>query len=108
MRERLERIRRKLHIVTKETKKISKNFDKILNEYYKKEVQYPENSLIYLKYDESINYLKEIARKEERFPTIQEWNKYAKKHELLSSESIKYISGVNWHELRNRTINFDQ
>ena len=40
MRERLERIRRKLHIVieeyglnSKETKKISKNFDKILNEY---------------------------------------------------------------------------
>ena len=107
MRERLERIRRKLHIVIEEYGLNSKE-TKILNEYYKKEVQYPENSLIYLKYDESINYLKEIARKEERFPTIQEWNKYAKKHELLSSESIKYISGVNWHELRNRTINFDQ
>jgi hypothetical protein len=115
MKERLKRIRNKLDAIvekyglnSKETKKVSKRFDEVLNEYYKKEVQYPENSFIYLKYDESINYLKEIARKEERFPTIQEWNKYAKKHELLSSESIKYISGVNWHELRNRTINFDQ
>ena len=36
------------------------------------------------------------------FPTVKEWNKYAKENQLLSSESIKYIAGVNWHELRNR------
>ena len=115
MKERLKRIRNKLDAIvekyvlnSKETKKVSKRFDEVLNEYYKKEVQYPKDSFIYLKYEESIKCLKEITRKKEKFPTIQEWNKYAKKHELLSSESIKYISGVNWHELRNRTINFDQ
>lgn len=110
MKERLKRIRNKLDAIvekyglnSKETKKVSKRFDEVLNEYYKKEVQYPKDSFIYLKYEESIKCLKEITRKKEKFPTIQEWNKYAKKNKLLSSESIKYISGVNWHRLRSRT-----
>ena len=43
-----------------------------------------------------------MTGKKVKFPTVKEWNIYAKENQLLSSESIKYIAGVNWHELRNR------
>ena len=52
MEEKLKRIRKKLHFMiekyglnSKETELVSKNFDKILNEYYRKEVQYPKRKL---------------------------------------------------------------
>ena len=56
----------------------------------------------YFKYTESLKKLKKMTVKKIEFPTVKEWNKYAKENQLLSSESIKYIAGVNWHELRNR------
>ncbi len=52
MEERLKRIRNKLHVMiekyglnSKETRKVSKHFDDVLNEYYRKEVQYPKREL---------------------------------------------------------------
>ena len=59
---------------------------------------------MYIKYLESINCLRKIARDFVRFPTIKEWNYYAKENNLLNSESLKYISGNSWHDLRNRIL----
>ena len=59
---------------------------------------------MYKKYVESINAIEKITQDFGEFPSIPEWNKYAKEKDLLNSESIKYISGLNWHDLRNRTI----
>ena len=68
----------------------------------KKKFNIRNGSYIYFKYEESLKKLKEMTGKKVKFPTVKEWNIYAKENQLLSSESIKYIAGVNWHELRNR------
>ena len=86
----------------KETKKISKKFDELVSEFYKKEKQYPTESIIHIKYLETIEELKKVTRDFSEYPTIKEWNKYAKTKNLLCSESLKYVTGINWHELRNR------
>ena len=106
-----ERLRKKLHdsiekngIDSEKTKKLSERFDKMVNNYYKNEKQYHEDSLMHIKYLESIQSLKRITKDFVKFPSVQEWNYYAKEKDLLSSESLKYISGNNWHHLRNRTL----
>ena len=102
LRDRLYKSIRKNGLNSEITKKISKRFDETLNLYYKKERQYNKDNIIYVKYIESINELGKINKLFSKFPSIEEWNKYAKEKELLSSESVKYISGSNWHYLRNR------
>ena len=106
-----ERLRKKLHesiekngFQSEETRKISAKFDELVNSYYKNEKQFKEENVIHDKYTESINTLRKIAREFAKFPTVEEWNKYAKEKDLLSSESLKYISGLNWHKLRNRIL----
>ena len=42
--------------------------------------------------------IKEITLND-KFPDIVEWNKIAKKYGLLNSESIKYISLLDWKML---------
>ena len=79
-----------------------KKYNDLVNSYYKNEKQYSKDNIIYIKYKESINYLRKFTKDFVEFPTIKEWNYYAKENGLLNSESIKYISGSNWHELRNR------
>ncbi len=106
---RFEKLRCKLHtainkygINSKETREISKKFDGLVNSYYEKERQYPENSLMRIKYLESLNILRKITRDFSKFPSTDEWNKYAGEKGLLCTESLKYITGINWHQLRNR------
>lgn len=100
----IEQLRNKLHeaidkygINAEETRKISVEMDKILNER-----GYNETNLIYNKYLESMFELRKISKIFGEFPIIDEWNKYAKENYLLNSESIKYISGLDWNKLRNR------
>lgn len=107
--DRFEKLRIKLHISiekyglnSKETAKISKKFDELVNTYYENERQYSQNNIIYTKCVESVELLRNITRNFSKYPTIEEWNKYAKEKNLLCSESIKYITGINWHELRSR------
>lgn len=104
LREKLNDSIEKYGLNSDKTNKISLRFDKLINSYYKKEVQYSHESTIYKKYIESINALEKITQDFAEFPSIPEWNKYAEEKGLLSSESIKYISGLNWHDLRNRTL----
>lgn len=109
MSNRFEKLRKKLDkavevygVNSKEAKKISQKFDELVSEFYKKEKQYPTESIIYIKYLETIEELTKITRDFSEYPTIEEWNKYAKDKKLLCSESLKYITGINWHKLRNR------
>lgn len=106
-----EKIREKLHesiekngINSEKTKKISARFDQLVNSYYTNERKYDANSLMYIKYTESAKELRKITKEFAKFPSIDEWNKYAKEKGLLCSESLKYITGLNWHDLRNRII----
>lgn len=104
-----ERLREKLHesieingLDSDQTRRISKRYNDLVNDYYQNEKQYNKDSLMYKKYVESVKCLRKITNDFVEFPTIKEWNFYAKEHHLLNSESLKYISGNNWHDLRNR------
>ena len=92
----------KYGINSKRTIVISEKFNKLLNLYYQSSVEFSEDNLMNSKYVESMKILKKISRDFSKFPTVDEWNKYAKEHNLLCSESIKYITGVNWNEIRNK------
>lgn len=103
----IEQLRNKLHeaidkygINAEETRKISVEMDKLLNNR-----GYNEKNLMYNKYLESMFELRKITKLFAKFPSVDEWNKYAKENLLLNSESIKYISGLNWHKLKDRIKN---
>lgn len=103
----IEQLRHKLHeaidkygINAEETRKISVEMDKLLNKR-----GYNEKNLMYNKYLESMFELRRITKLFAKFPSVDEWNKYAKEKLLLNSESIKYISGLNWHKLKDRIKN---
>lgn len=103
----IEQLRNKLHeaideygIDAEETRKISVEIDKLLNKR-----GYNEKNLMYNKYLESMFELRKITKLFAKFPTVDEWNKYAKDNLLLNSESLKYISGLNWHKIKDRIKN---
>lgn len=99
----------KLHDM--ETLEISNKIDELINHYYLLSMQkrkFPTNSKMDLFYDASYKALKELTIKNNKFPQLEEWNKYAKENKLLSSESIKYISMLEWKYLKlrvNKEIN---
>lgn len=106
-----EKLREKLHesietfgLNSDKTRKISIKYNELVNNYYEKEQQYHKGNFMHEKYLESVQALKKITKDFVKFPTIKEWNHYAKENDLLNSESLKYISGNTWHELRNRII----
>lgn len=86
---------------SKEVRKISDTLDKLINEYYssKKQVEYPEFSDMYMYYQKSYKALKSITQQLERFPTIAEWNKFAKENNYLNHISLEYISKSTWRYL---------
>lgn len=106
-----EKLRGKLHqtieiygLNSEQTMKVSEKYNQLVNSYYRNEKQYREDSLMNIKYLESIKCLKKITRDFVKFPTIKEWNYYAKEKDLFNSESLKYISGNTWHNLRNKIL----
>ena len=106
-----EKLRQKLDesiettgLSSEKTKKISIRYNELVNNYYEKEQQYHKGNFMYRKYLESIKNLKKITRDFMKFPTIKEWNHYAKENNLLNTESLKYISGCTWHDLRNKIL----
>ena len=103
----VEELRKKLHeaigeygINSKEVYKLSIKMDKLLNKR-----GYNDKNLMYNKYLDSMYELRKITNLFAKFPTIDEWNKYAKENMLLNSESIKFMSGLNWHKLKDRIKN---
>lgn len=106
-----EKLRGKLHesierngIDSEQTRKISNRYNELINSYYENERQYRKDEVMGIKYIESVKCLKKITKDFVKFPTIKEWNYYAKENGLLNSESLKYISGNTWHNLRNRIL----
>lgn len=100
----VEKLRKKLHeaidkygINSKEIYKLSTEMDKLLNKR-----GYDDKNVMYNKYLDSMYELRKISKEFGEFPTVEEWNQYAKTNNLLNSESLKYISGMNWHKLKNK------
>lgn len=86
------------------TKEISLKIDELINEYYAsiETVQFPpwSNSSYY--YNKSYERLKIATLNEQRFPTVEEWNKIAKEEGLFSAISMQYISCLDWNHLRTK------
>lgn len=106
-------LRNKLHKSIKkngldsdETRKISDEMDKLINEYYDniQRISYPTDSEMRLYYEQSYRAMKTTTQQLERFPSTQEWNKFAKENCLLSSMSMQYISKLNWNYLRAKVL----
>lgn len=106
-------LRNKLHKSIKkngldsdETRKISDEMDKLINEYYDniQRISYSADSEMKLYYEYSYKQLKIVTQQLERFPSVQEWNKFAKEKVLLSSMSMQYISKLNWNYLRTKIL----
>lgn len=100
----IEELRQKLHraieeygLNSKEVYMISVKMDSLLNKR-----GYTNSNTMYNAYLDSMFELRKISKIFGEFPTIDEWNKYAKENYLLNSESIKYISGLDWNKLRNQ------
>lgn len=107
----IRRLRKKLHsniekygINSEETRNISLCLDELINEYNKQQQIFDKDNNMKKAYEASIEKLKQIIKEFGEFPSVNEWNKYAKENVLLSSESIKYISHLNWNELREKLI----
>lgn len=101
---------RKKGLNDKKTIELSEKIDEYISYYYTlvKERDYPIHSQMFLYYRISYDKLKELTKEKGKFPSAEEWNKYAKENTLLSAESIKYVSMLDWNYLRakvNREIN---
>lgn len=83
--------------------RLGNKIDKLINDYYSLSIpkrEFPVKSKMKEFYCESYRELKRITIKNNKFPELEEWNKYAKENNLLSSESMKYISMMEWKYLR--------
>lgn len=110
---RIKSLRNKLHksikkhgVNAEETRKISDEMDKLINEYYDniQQIEYPSDSEMRIYYEQSYMAMKTTTQQLERFPSIQEWNQIAKEKYLLSSTSMQYISKLNWNYLRTKIL----
>ena len=95
---RIKSLRNKLHksikkygVNAEETRKISDEMDKLINEYYNniQRISYPADSEMKVYYEQSYKQLKIVTQQLERFPSIQEWNQIAKEKKLLSSTAMQ-------------------
>lgn len=82
---------------------LSNKIDKLVNDYYLVSTYgrgFPANCNMNKYYELSYSELIKLTVKNNKFPSLEEWNEYAKQNNLLSSESIKYISMLEWKYLR--------
>lgn len=94
-----------------EVRKLSDKMDELINEYNRqvKTVEFPKYSKMSEWYKKSYTNLKKITYDFKKFPSVKEWNLYAKNNNLLSNVSLEYISDLNWNLLKvkvEREINF--
>ena len=84
-----------------ETREISNKMDNLIKEYYDsiKTVEYPNFSDMFLYYKKSYEMLKNVTLQLKKFPSVQEWNKFAKENNCLSHISLEYISKLDWNYL---------
>lgn len=90
---------------SKKARRYSIQIDFLINKYYNVEYplekKYEQNSELYRYYKTSFNKLKQLTRDFSKFPTIEEWNYFAKENNCLNHVSMQYISGLDWHRLRD-------
>lgn len=100
-RKKLDAMVKKTGLNSVETRKVSDKMDNLVNKYYKslKETEYPEYSEMYVYFIKSYKALKDITIQLQRFPSVQEWNTFAKQNNYLSHISLEYISKLNWKYL---------
>ncbi len=82
---------------------LSNKIDKLVNDYYLVSMygrKFPANSNMKKYYELSYKELVKLTMQNNKFPSLEEWNKYAKENNLLSSESIKCISMLEWKYLK--------
>lgn len=101
--------RKKLNISIKknglnssETRRISDKMDTLISRYYDsiEIIKFPPCSCMNVFYKDSYHIIKKMTEEFEKFPSVAQWNQYAKKYDYLSSASIEYISKLNWKYLR--------
>lgn len=106
-------LRNKLHksiektgLNSKETRELSDKIDELINRYEKsiKTIEYPQSSKMMGHYKKAYAELKKITENFGKFPSVSEWNYYAKENNLLSSASLEYISTLNWNNLRVKVL----
>jgi len=104
LRGKLEMTINKYGLNSEKTKKISEKFEELINSYYKNEIQYHEDSIMYINYKEAIKTLKNITKEFSKFPTIDEWNKYAKEHDEIETPASELLSQEE--EISRRATNY--
>lgn len=87
-----------------ETKEISLKIDELINEYYSsvETVKFPPWSNSDFYYEKSYERLKIATLNEQKFPSVEEWNKIAKEENLFSAISMQYITSLDWNHLRTK------
>ncbi len=86
----------------RKTVELSEKIEEYINYYFKcivKVIDYPKDNEMYLWYESSYDAIKKLTVQLKKFPSVEQWNAYAKQNYLLSSESMKYISKLNWKYL---------
>lgn len=63
---------------------------------------YREGEFMGTMYDNSYQHLQLLTNILDEFPSIEQWNRYAKENLCLNSQSMQYIAGMNWHKLRDK------
>ena len=114
----IEKVRKKLQqsieetgLNSEKTRELSNQIDILINRYYKnnrskkKGRYYEDGNFMNTMYNKSYEHLKILSREMEDFPSIVVWNKYAQKNSCLNSQSMEYVSGMNWHKLRDKIKN---
>lgn len=107
----IKELRIKLHktiiqtgLNSEETKKVSENLDKVINEFYKNKKEYDRDNIMYKEYLVAYNKLVQLTIEFGEFPTTMAWNKYAKENIFLGNVSMECISGLNWNKLRQKVL----
>lgn len=115
----IKKVRKKLNesvrtngIQSDETRKLSDEMDILINHYYRSiQIVEIKDSVLINGYYKSYSYLKEYVKDITEFPTKTQWSKYATKHGCLNTESMRYISMLDWRHLEKRIrmeINFEK
>lgn len=115
----IEKTRDKLHKVieekgfkAEETKLLSKEINELINLYYatkdevytKTQKDYPKDSEIWQTYQKSYIELRNNTIEKKQFPSTKKWNCFAKQHTYLNYQTIEYISGLTWNEMREKIL----
>ena len=115
----IEKIRYKLHqsieetgLNSEKTLKLNDEINELINLYYatkddnyiKSQKDYPQDSEIWQRYQISYTELRNTTIDLKQFPSTKKWNNFAKINNYLNFQSIEYISGLTWNEIREKIL----